>query len=72
MADIRREDLEIYQDGLMTVPEAVAFMRVSRSKIYNLMDSGQVPYAMIGRCRRLSKRALLEYLIKQTVRPSNL
>ena len=40
-------------EGLATVKAAAAFLCLSRSTIYNLMDSGRLPYARIGRARRL-------------------
>ncbi len=52
------EDREtIVADGLMTVPEASAFLRLSRSTLYNLMDSGRLAYVrLIGDGRRAARR----------------
>lgn len=38
---------------LGTVPEVSEFLSLSRSKIYELMDSGLLPYAKFGRSRRV-------------------
>jgi excisionase family DNA binding protein len=47
-------------DGLLTVSEAIAFMRLSRSTLYTLMDEGELAYVRIGRARRIPKRALID------------
>jgi excisionase family DNA binding protein len=48
--------------GLLTVPEALALLRIGRSKLYDLMSDEKMvlPYTKIGRCRRLPRRAVLE------------
>jgi excisionase family DNA binding protein len=52
------EDREtIVADGLMTVPEAAAFLRLSRSTLYNLMESGRLAYVrLVGDGRRAARR----------------
>lgn len=50
---------DLVSDGLVTVPEAAAFLRVSRSMIYVLMDRGDLPYVRIGSARRIPKKALV-------------
>lgn len=44
----------------MSIEEASAFLSVGRSTVYELMDKGLLPYAKIGRSRRVPKRALVE------------
>ncbi len=51
---------EIVRDGLFTVTEAVAFLRLSRSTLYTLMDGGELVYVRIGRARRIPRRALID------------
>lgn len=46
-------------DGLLTVPEAIAFLRLSRSTLYSLMDIGELAYIRIGRARRIPRKALV-------------
>jgi excisionase family DNA binding protein len=48
-------------DGFALVREAAAFLRVSRSNLYLMMDSGDLPYARFGKSRRVPWRALREY-----------
>jgi excisionase family DNA binding protein len=47
--------------GFATVLEAAAFLRLSRAKIYQLMDAGDLHYAKFGKSRRIPRRALAEY-----------
>ena len=49
----------LVQDGLLTVPEAIAFLRLSRSTLYSLMELGELAYIQIGRARRIPKQALV-------------
>ena len=39
--------------ALATVPEVADYLAVSRSKLYQMMDSGLLPYVKLGRCRRI-------------------
>ncbi len=50
----------LVRDGLLTVPEAITFLRLSRSMLYSLMDAGELAYIRIGRARRIPKRALVD------------
>jgi excisionase family DNA binding protein len=38
---------------LATVPEVAAHLALSRSKVYQLMDGGHLPYVKLGKCRRV-------------------
>jgi excisionase family DNA binding protein len=48
-------------DGLQRVEAAGRFLGISRSLVYELMESGELPYVKIGRSRRLPHRALIEF-----------
>ncbi|MBL8798911.1 MAG: helix-turn-helix domain-containing protein [Planctomycetia bacterium] len=52
--------VELLQDGLEKVPEAARFLCLSRSKVYQLMDRGELPYVQLGRSRRIPRRALVQ------------
>lgn len=39
--------------ALARVPEVAKYLSLSRSKIYQLMESGSLPYVRFGRCRRI-------------------
>ena len=53
--------------GLATVRDAQEFLSVSRTKIYALMDAGELPFCKVGRCRRIPRRALHQYAEKVLV-----
>ncbi len=50
----------LVEDGLMTVREAADFLRISRSRLYELMDRGELIYLKLGRSRRIPRRAVIE------------
>jgi excisionase family DNA binding protein len=52
---------ELTADGFADLHEAAAFLSVSRSSIYKLMDASELPYAKFGKARRIPWRALREY-----------
>ena len=67
--DNRRRTLadsaELVADGLLTVRETAAFLHLSRSKIYELMDAGELCFAKLGRSRRIPRRAVIELAARQ-------
>jgi len=48
-------------DGFLRVEEAGEFLRLGKSKVYELMASGQLPSVKIHGARRIPKRALLRF-----------
>jgi len=52
--------LALCSDGLLTVQEAAAFLRISRAAIYTMMQSGTLVFVKLGRCRRIPRRVLVE------------
>lgn len=54
-------------DGLLTVREAEAFIRLKRSTLYRLMDAGRLPYVKLGGARRIPRRALVELAARHLV-----
>ncbi len=50
---------ELVADGLLTVPEAASFLRLSRSNLYALMERGELRFVKIGRSRRIPRRAVI-------------
>ncbi len=56
MNGIERELL--VAEGLATVDEAARFLSLGRSKLYGLMDAGELPHCKIGRSRRIPWQAV--------------
>ncbi|MEU5798833.1 helix-turn-helix domain-containing protein [Streptomyces sp. NPDC047813] len=50
---------------LLTVPEVMARLRFSRSKVYDLIRSKRLASFTEGRCRRIPESALREYIRAQ-------
>jgi len=51
---------------LLRVEEAAELVGVSRSFLYNLISSGQLPSVRIGGCRRIWADQLREWLAQQS------
>ncbi|MDA0634087.1 helix-turn-helix domain-containing protein [Nonomuraea sp. MCN248] len=50
---------------LLTVPEAMAALKVSRWTLYNLIRSGEITSILVGaRCRRIPSSALDAYITR--------
>jgi len=47
-------------DGFCDVVEAKTFLGLGRTKVYQMMDAGELAYAHFGRARRIPRRALRE------------
>ena len=56
---------ELAADGFLSVAAAAKFLSISRTTLYQLMGSQELPYALIGRNRRIPRVALNHYLSKQ-------
>jgi excisionase family DNA binding protein len=49
-------------DGLASLDEARHYLgNISRSSLYGLLRSGQLPSVMLGKLRRIPRRALREF-----------
>lgn len=49
-------------DGMLDVRQAEDFSGLKKSKLYQLMSSGELAYCKIGAARRIPKSALIEFL----------
>ena len=50
------------EPSLYTIPEAATALRISRTKLYELLDSGDVESVYIGRSRKIPAEALRIYI----------
>jgi excisionase family DNA binding protein len=57
----------LLKDGLCTIPESLAFLRISRSRLYSLFASGEMQFVQLGRSRRVPRRALELYVERNLV-----
>jgi excisionase family DNA binding protein len=46
------------REGLARIPEAAAFLAISRASVYRMMDTGRMPFRKFGRSRRVPWAAL--------------
>jgi excisionase family DNA binding protein len=51
--------------ALATVQEVAAYLSLSRSKVYQLMDDGALPHVKLGKCRRI-RWADVDALVEQS------
>ena len=51
---------------LLTVPEAAAALRVSRSSIYRLFESGELSWVLVCSKRRVSSAEILRFIAAHT------
>lgn len=47
-------------EGLMTTAEVCIFLKIGRTKAYELMTSGELASTMIGSQRRIPRRAVID------------
>jgi excisionase family DNA binding protein len=57
----KSEGAEQVRDGFARVAEAAKFLGLSRAKVYQLMETGDILYAKFGKSRRIPRKALEDY-----------
>jgi excisionase family DNA binding protein len=58
----------VWEDcGFVTVAQAARFLNLSRAKLYQMMDAGDIAYAKFGKSRRIPRQALLRFAAQSTV-----
>jgi excisionase family DNA binding protein len=62
--DVRRPGSRSAPIELLTVPEVMAALRLSRATVYDLIRSRQLRTVKIGRCRRIPPDELTAYLAR--------
>jgi excisionase family DNA binding protein len=53
--------------GLVSINEAAHFLNVSRPVIYRLMATGELAYVVIGSRRKISRKALTDYVSRHAI-----
>jgi excisionase family DNA binding protein len=51
---------------LLTVSEAAAALRISRSSIYRLFDAGELAWVQIGASRRVNSAEIHRFIVAHT------
>jgi excisionase family DNA binding protein len=49
-------------EGVMSVEDAMGFTNLSRGEVYNLMDSGRLPFLKHGRRRLIPRKSVIDFL----------
>ncbi len=57
----------LHPDGLRSVPFVANYLSVSRSKVYQMMDAGDLSYVKLGKSRRIPWAAVLKLVEESTV-----
>jgi excisionase family DNA binding protein len=57
----------VMANGLARIPEAMAYLQISRTALYGLMDNGQLSYVKIGKSRRIPWAELIRLVERHTV-----
>lgn len=52
---------ELFSQGLQTIPEVAAFLGISRSLVYRLINGGDLPTVRLGRSRRVPHQAVINF-----------
>jgi excisionase family DNA binding protein len=52
----------LVEEGMMSVGEAMEFLSISRSHLYELMNKREIPWAKIGRSRRIPRSFLVSFV----------
>ena len=52
-------------DQFFTIPEVARLLKISKSKIYDLVQRGKIPHIRIGRNVRITESALKQWLEAQ-------
>lgn len=59
--------MSVDTDSLLTVPESLERLKVSRTTFYDLVKTGRLATVKIGRSRRVSQAELERFIGRQTV-----
>ena len=56
---------------IFTIPEVAAYLKLSKSKVYHLVQTGQIPHIRIGKNVRVKEGDLNKWIEKQSWDASN-
>lgn len=58
------------QDQILTIPEVAEYLKLSKSKVYLLVQAGKIPHFKIGRNVRIREKDLSQWLEQNRVEVS--
>ena len=61
--------MDIRLDPIYTVPEVAAYLKISKAKIYYLVQREAIPHIRIGRNVRIRETDLKKWVEKHTYQP---
>jgi excisionase family DNA binding protein len=67
MALDRNKAEDLVKEGMKTVEQAADFLGLGRSKLYALMETGELTYVKFGKARRIPQRALVDYAVQHLI-----
>ena len=67
MEQVESARIALVKDGFLNIRQAEDFSGLKKSKLYALMQSGELPYAKIGAARKIPRKALLDFMAKNLV-----
>ena len=56
-------------DEIYTIPEVARYLKLSKSKVYSLVQTGEMPHLKIGRNVRIRETELRQWIEKYLNRP---
>jgi excisionase family DNA binding protein len=60
-------------EKIFTIPEVAEYLKLSKSKVYRMVQMGMIPHIRIGRNVRIMESDLMKWLEKsQAVSPTSL
>lgn len=58
-------------DKVLTIPEVASFLKISKAKIYLMLQQGKMPYIRVERNVRIWQSDLINWLREQTIKVGN-
>jgi len=55
-------------EKIYTIPEVASYLKLSKSKVYRLVQRGKIPYIRIGRNVRIAESDLEKWIKTRTVK----
>ena len=52
-------------DGIYTIPEVAVYLKISKSKIYSMVQRGLIPHVRIGKNVRIRETDLKKWVERQ-------